>query len=213
MAEVTLAIGAAAVCGDGFRGELKSLVVDPASRAVTHLVVEPEREHGAGLGLARLVPLHYADASAEPIRLACTEAEFKDLSPAEETLAEFVPGYGAPVQLLPPGEGWRGADGPVADGETIPQIREMETIPLIPETEAGTPEVEESRADHVRATDGDVGRAPRAAGRPGQRGGAPRAAQEASVGPCGARHPDQPGVRFRCRGPAQHHQAGSKGPG
>ena len=29
---------------------------------------------------------------------------------------------------------------------------------LIPETEAGTPEVEESRGDHVRATDGDVGR-------------------------------------------------------
>ena len=158
MAEVTLAIGAAAVCGDGFRGELKSLVVDPISRAVTHLVVEPEREHGTAVGLARLVPLHYADASAEPIKLACSEAEFKDLSPAEETLAEFVPGYGAPVQLLPPGEGWRGADGPVADGETIPQIREMETIPLIPETEAGTPEVEESRGDHVRATDGDVGR-------------------------------------------------------
>ena len=69
-----------------------------------------------------------------------------------------MPGYGAPVQLLPPGEGWRAAGGQVADGETIPQIREMETIPLVPETEAGTPEVEESRADHVRATDGDVGR-------------------------------------------------------
>jgi hypothetical protein len=129
MAEVTLTIGAAAVCGDGFPGELKSLVVDPASRAVTHLVIEPERG-----------------------------VEFKDLSPAEETLAEFVPGYEVPVQLLPAGEGWRAADGPVADGETIPQIREMETIPLIPDNEAGTPEVEESGADHVRATDGEVGR-------------------------------------------------------
>src|ERR1700728_3940838 len=122
MAEVTLVIGAAAVCGDGFPGELKSLVVDPASRAVTHLVIEPER----GVGLARLVPLDHADAAAEPIRLAYTETEFKDLSPAEETLAEFVPGYEVPVQLLPAGEGWRAADGPVADGETIPQIREME---------------------------------------------------------------------------------------
>jgi uncharacterized protein YrrD len=34
----------------------------------------------------------------------------------------------------------------------IPQIREMETIPLVPETE-----VEESRGDHVYATDGHVG--------------------------------------------------------
>jgi len=152
MTEVTLAIGAAAVTSDGFAGEVTSLVVDPRARTVTHLVVEPGREHGTGLGLARLVPLDNADATAEPITLRCTEAEFKDLSPAEETLAEFVPGYEVPVQLLPAGEGWRPADGPVADGETIPQIREMETIPLVPEAE-----VEESRGDQVHATDGHVG--------------------------------------------------------
>jgi hypothetical protein len=152
MKEVTLAVGTAAVTSDGFSGELTSLVVDPGTRAVTHLVVEPGREHGTRLGLARLVPLNNADATAEPIKLRCTEAEFKDLSPAEETLAEFVPGYEVPVQLLPAGEGWRAADGPVADGETIPQIREMETIPLVPETE-----VEESPGDQVRATDGHVG--------------------------------------------------------
>jgi hypothetical protein len=148
MTEVTLAIGAPAVCRDGFPGELKSLVVDPRTRTVTHLVIEPE----GAQGLARLVPLDHADVTAEPIRLRYTEAEFKDLAPAEETLAEFVPGYEVPVQLLPAGEGWRPADGPVADGGTIPQIREMETIPLVPETE-----VEESRGDHVHATDGDVG--------------------------------------------------------
>jgi hypothetical protein len=34
----------------------------------------------------------------------------------------------------------------------------METIPLIPQTDAGTPEVAESGADQVRATDGVVGR-------------------------------------------------------
>jgi hypothetical protein len=148
MAEVTLAIGAAAACTDGFPAELKGLVVDPRTRAVTHLVAEPEHAQG----LARLVPLDHADATTEPIRLRYTEAEFKDLSPAEETLAEFVPGYEVPVQLLPAGEGWRPADGPVADGEAIPQIREMETIPLVPDTE-----VEESHGDHVHATDGDVG--------------------------------------------------------
>ena len=152
MTEVTLAIGAAAVTSDGFPGEVTSLVVDPRTRAVTHLVVEPGGGHGTGLGLARLVPLNYADATGEPVRLRCTEAEFKDLSPAEETLAEFVPGYEVPVQLLPAGEGWRPAGGPVADGGTIPQTREMETIPLVPEAE-----LEESRGDHVHATDGDVG--------------------------------------------------------
>ena len=148
MAEVTLAIGAAAACTDGFPAELKGLVVDPRARAVTHLVIEPEHAQG----LARLVPLDHADATAEPIRLDYTEAEFKDLGPAEETLAEFVPGYEVPVQLLPAGEGWRPADGPVAGGDTIPQIREMETIPLVPETE-----VEESGGDQVRANDGHVG--------------------------------------------------------
>jgi hypothetical protein len=148
MTQVTLAIGTAAVCRDGFPGELKSLVMDPRTRAVTHLVIEPE----GGQGLARLVPLDHADATAEPIRLRYTEAEFKDLSPAEETLAEFVPGYEVPVQILPAGEGWRTAGGPVAEGGTIPQIREMETIPLVPDTE-----VEESRGDQVHATDGHVG--------------------------------------------------------
>lgn len=149
MTQVTLAIGAAAVCSDGFPGELKGVVIAPAARTVTHLVIEPSGAHG----LARLVPLDHADATAEPVRLGYTEAEFKDLSPAEETLAEFVPGYDGPVQLLPAGEGWRGAGGPVADGETLGQVREMATTPLVPEGET-----EETQGDHVHATDGDVGR-------------------------------------------------------
>jgi hypothetical protein len=158
MTEVTLAIGAATTCSDGFPGELKSLVVDPATRAVTHLVVEPGREYGTRSGLARLVQFDHVDASAEPVTLRYTEAEFKDLSPAEENLALFVRGYGGPVQLLPAGEGWRAADdAPVADGDTIPEIKEMETIPLVPQTQAGIPEVEEGQDDHVRATDGEVG--------------------------------------------------------
>ncbi len=95
MAEITLVIGAAAYCSDGFPGELKCLVVDPATRAVTHLVIEPKLEHGTAVGLARLVPVDHVDTATREIRLRYTEAEFKDLSPAEETLAEFVPGYEA----------------------------------------------------------------------------------------------------------------------
>lgn len=146
----TLVIGSEAVGSDGYRGEVLAVVVDPAARTVTHLVVEP---HGRA-GLARLVPLELAElAGAEPgpIPLRCTEAEFMSLEPAEETLAEFVPGYPDPVQLLPPG--WRDTGGgPTADGGTILRIPEKETVDIVPPGE-----VEERRGDHVHASDGDVG--------------------------------------------------------
>ena len=152
----TLVIGSSAVGSDGYRGEVVAVVVDPVARAVTHLVVEP---HGRA-GLARLVPLDLADfsdragrADARPdqIRLRCTEAEFMSLEAAEETLAEFVPGYPGPVQLLP--AGWRDAGGPTADGGTILRIPEKETIDVVPPGE-----VEEHRGDRVHATDGEAGR-------------------------------------------------------
>jgi sporulation protein YlmC with PRC-barrel domain len=147
-----LVIGSEAVGSDGYRGEVLAVVVDPAARTVTHLVVEPRGREG----LARLVPLDLADladtvgAEPDPVRLRCTETEFMNLEPAEETLAEFVPGYPDPVQLLPPG--WRGAGGGTADGGTILRIPEKETIDVVPPGE-----VEERRGDHVHATDGDIG--------------------------------------------------------
>jgi len=146
---ITLVIGSDAVGSDGYHGEVLAVVVDPAARTVTHLVVEPEGRQG----LARLVPLDLVDltaASPELLRLGCTEAEFKNLPAAEETLAEFVPGSPGPVQLLAPG--WRGADEPPLDGSAIPRIPEQETIDITP-----TGEVEEHRGEHVHATDGDIG--------------------------------------------------------
>jgi len=140
------------VGSDGYRGEVLAVVVDPAAECVTHLVVEPRGREG----LARLVPLDLADladtvgAGPDPVRLRCTETEFMNLEPAEETLAEFVPGYPDPVQLLPPG--WRGTGGGTADGGTILRIPEKETIDVVPPGE-----VEERRGDHVHATDGDIG--------------------------------------------------------
>jgi sporulation protein YlmC with PRC-barrel domain len=151
----TLVIGSSAVCSDGYGGEVLAVVIDPAARTVTHLVVEPKGR----AGLARLVPLDLVDladvadlAGASPgqVQLGCTEAEFKNLEAAEETLAEFVPGYQVPVQLLAPG--WRAVDGPSVPGGTIPRITEQETIDVVPPGE-----VEERRGDHVRATDGDAG--------------------------------------------------------
>ena len=143
---ITLVIGSSAVCSDGYSGEVLAVVIDPATRTATHVVVEPKGR----AGLARLVPLDLVDASPGQVRLGCTEAEFKNLEAAEETLAEFVPGYPDPVQVLPPG--WRAADEPTVEGGAIPRIPEMETIDVIPPGE-----VEEGRGDHVHATDGDIG--------------------------------------------------------
>ena len=143
---ITLVIGMGAVCSDGYRGEVQGVVIDPAARTVTHVVVEPTGRRG----LARLVPLDLVDVQPGQLGLRCTEREFRGLDAAEETLAEFVPGYPRPVQLLPPG--WRDAGGPTVAGDSIPRIPEQETIDLVPPGE-----IEERRGDHVHATDGDIG--------------------------------------------------------
>jgi hypothetical protein len=154
MAEVTLEIGSETRCaGDTMPGEVKSVVVDRGTRTATHLVVEPRHR----TGLARLVPLDHVDLTGGTIQLRYTEAEFKDLSAAEETLAEILPGPG-PVEVVP--EGWRGADDePGWDGGQSPPVRGgiaegvIDLVPrLVPQTEE-----EEHRGDHVHATDGEVG--------------------------------------------------------
>jgi hypothetical protein len=153
-----LSIGALTVGSDGYRGEVRAAVIDPVAATVTHVVVEPEGRSG----LARLVPLKLAEAEADTddndvraapgkLRLRCTEAEFMNLDPAEETLAEFAVGQTVPVQLIPPG--WRGTGEPVAQGGDIPRIPERETVDVTPPGE-----VEEHGGDHVHATDGDIGR-------------------------------------------------------
>ena len=153
-----LRIGAVATCSDGYRGEVRAVVIDPIAATVSHVVIEPEGRSG----LARLVPLDHVDPNPDPdndpgsgaapgrLRLRYTEAEFMTLDPAEETLAEFALGQTVPVQLLP--TGWRGTGEPVAEGGDILRIPERETIDVVP-----SGEVEEHRGDHVHATDGDIG--------------------------------------------------------
>lgn len=158
MAEITLVIGCKVHTTDNkVSGHVKSVVVDRSTQTVphltvTHLVIEPKDREG----LARLVPLDHVDAPADKIRLRYTEAEFKNLVAAEETLAEIF-NFG-PVELDT--EGWRPADDdePVVDGSKISPIRpqilegEMDLVPrLLPDEE------EEHRGDRVHATDGDIG--------------------------------------------------------
>ena len=143
---ITLVLGSEAVCRDGYRGEVRAVVLEPADGTVTHLVVEPEGRSG----LARLVPFDLAEVARGGTLLSCTEAEFRNLEAAEQTLAEFTLAYQAPVQLLPPG--WRGAGGPVTQGGAIPRIPEKETVDVVPPGE-----VEEHRGGQVHASDGDIG--------------------------------------------------------
>jgi sporulation protein YlmC with PRC-barrel domain len=89
MAEETrFAIGAKASCSDGACGEVRRLIIDPATDAVTHLVVQPGHQHKA----ARLVPVDLVEAAAGDVRLRCTRAEFDQLEHAEE--AELAEGLG-----------------------------------------------------------------------------------------------------------------------
>ncbi len=74
-------IGANAICTDGACGQVTRVIVNPAAREVTHLVVDPKHRHGPG----RLVPVDLVDTTTDQIRLRCTLTEFETLRPAQET--------------------------------------------------------------------------------------------------------------------------------
>ena len=134
-------------CSDGACGQVRRVVVDPVAEAVTHLVVGPEHPHGLG----RLVPVDLIDVTAGEIRLRCTLAEFARLSWAKET--HFLPKNGlysgyAPGQVL----SWPyyGVGGRLGTGMgNLQQAVTRHSVPL--------GEVEISRGEPVRASDGDIG--------------------------------------------------------
>jgi hypothetical protein len=155
VAEITLVIGGTARWdSNGSSGKVQSLVVDPGTRVVTYLVVEPSHRRGLG----RLVPIALVTETASgELTLACTEAEFEDLKPAEQTIVELSPGFQGPLVLLPGTESWRGSDDfPAADGQTLPPDQPALTVDIVNEELPGAEE--ENRGDRVHATDGDIGR-------------------------------------------------------
>ena len=79
-AELKFTIGVHARCSDGRCGEVRRLIIDPATDAVTHLVIQPGRQKQA----ARLVPADLVETTDGEIRLRCTRAEFDRLDNAEE---------------------------------------------------------------------------------------------------------------------------------
>ena len=150
MTETPFMIGASVSCVDGAAGEVTRVVIDPVTRELTHLVVEPSGRRGLG----RLVPLGLVDATGREIRLRCTIAEFEKLDAAEET--QFVPGtqgyaaYGPEQVLSWPWlslGGTTGVEGDAVDG--VSQTVTYDAVPL--------GEVAVRRGDRVRATDGEIG--------------------------------------------------------
>ena len=149
-------IGARASCSDGFCGEVSRLIIDPATRTVTHLVIEPKHRRERG----RLVPLDLVAPAAGAIRLRCTIAEFDRLDPAEEVeLVEdsgYAGGYGPAESVQGYGDtGSLGVGGSVSGmgvGMGLghrPRTVVQEVVPL--------GETEVRRGEHVHALDGEIG--------------------------------------------------------
>jgi sporulation protein YlmC with PRC-barrel domain len=154
MTEFTL--GTRASCSDGFCGEVVRTILDPATRTITHLVIEPKHRKEEG----RLVPLDLVGAAGGEIRLRCSLAEFGRLEPAEEVevadegygggygQAGAVQGYGN-VGSMGVGASASGMGIGMGTGHRTPTILEH-AVPL------GETEVE--RHESVHAVDGEIGR-------------------------------------------------------
>ncbi len=132
MAEETeFAMGAKASCADGPGGKVIRVIIDPATKTVTHLVIEPKHRVGA----ARLVPLDLVDSAADGIRLRCTVEEFGRLEAAEEMeLVDDVMG---------------GLYGPMGGSPPV-QAVVQDVVPL--------GEIDIDRGEAVHALDGEIGR-------------------------------------------------------
>lgn len=155
---VEFTIGSRVSCSDEDCGELRRVVVDPISRTLTHLVVEPS--DGA---MPRLVPVDQVESTEGGIALRCSRAQFDAMEEAEEV--HFLPGapgdwayqpghmmswpyYGLGMGGMGMGFGGlehgTGAPPPVSGAVT------EERLP--------PGEVEVRRGESVHATDGDIGR-------------------------------------------------------
>jgi PRC-barrel domain len=135
MAEETpFEIGAEADCSDGPCGVVRRFIIDPGTKTITHLVIQPKHGHEPG----RLVPMDLIDNTTGGIRLSCTIAEFGHLERAEET--EMV--QGADLGTGMPG-------GPPMGIPQPTQVVVQDIVPL--------GETEVTAGEPVHATDGEIG--------------------------------------------------------
>jgi len=129
-------MGARAHCSDGPGGKVIRIVIDPGTRTVTHLAIEPSH-HCAP---ARLVPLDLVDAAGSEIRLRCTLAEFGHLDTAEEIqmVEDIAPADFGPVDLA----------SPLATAQPM-EVTVEDVVP--------PGETEVRQGDYVQAVDGEIG--------------------------------------------------------
>ena len=132
--EPQFTIGARASCTDGHCGEVRRLIVDPATETVTHLVIQPGHRQEAG----RLVPVHLVETTDGEIRLRCTRAEFDQLDHSAER--DMVAGAGSP-EIVERGS----LSGAALRGATV-----LEDVIPVGEKEVGP-------GEQVHALDGEIG--------------------------------------------------------
>lgn len=137
-----LIIGREVACSDGVCGNFRRVIVDPAVREVTHLVIEPAH----GLGPGRLVPIDLVEVTGDEMGLGCDLSEFADLEPADEVL--IAAGVGGPGGYGPV-FGFRTSPMGLATMAAGPQAFASDVVP--------TGDVEVLRGDHVLAKDGKIG--------------------------------------------------------
>jgi len=76
-----LDLGTSVHCTDAVFGELADVIVDPISRRVTHLVVQPHGHHER----ARLLPIDRVSPADDGLALDCSIAEVEALEPVHES--------------------------------------------------------------------------------------------------------------------------------
>ena len=144
-------LGARASCSDGLCGEVVRAILDPATKTVTHLVIEPRHRKADG----RLVPAGLVEPGTGEIRLRCSIAEFGQLEAAEEIeLAEgldYSSGYG-PDAVMGYGQAGVSASG-MGIGMSLGHQPSIVTSDNVPEGES-----EVAVHERVHAVDGEIGR-------------------------------------------------------
>jgi hypothetical protein len=133
--EPQFTIGARARCTDGHCGEVRRLIIDPATETVTHLVIQPGHRQEAG----RLVPVHLVESTDGQIRLRCTRADFDKLDHAVER--DLVAGPEYPQT----------AGRQSMTAAALRQATVLEDVIPVGEKEVGP-------GDPVHAVDGEIGR-------------------------------------------------------
>jgi sporulation protein YlmC with PRC-barrel domain len=138
--KVDIPINATVQCANGACGRTTRVVINPATRQVTHLVVGFDQ-----LLAEYLVPIELvAEATPSLVRLRCTREEFDKLEPFAE--ATLVPGT---VPFVPYGPG---------EYVSLPYVFPESGIMLSEHKHVPPGELAVQRGAQVRATDGDVGR-------------------------------------------------------